>query len=363
MRTSADPPATSPLSLTLLVATLGRPTLAATLDAIGALRVPPSASVETVVVDNSGGSRVSDIVAAFQDSRPDLDLRLVTEPRPGVARARKRGLAIARGELVAFVDDDCILARDWAQHALAFAATHPCAGAFGGRNELRWERDPPWLADAYGDSLARQDWGGTAFRLPGHGTWCPCGAGLVLRLGAVREAGWMERGFLAGRTRTRSAAGEDTEVQLMVRAAGWEVWYEPALRLEHVIPAERTRLRHLLWLHHGFGRTDIYLRLLARGEAIDRRARWRGLGWALAELPPIVRRFPAGFVRYRAERPTWLIRLVWATGCIIGACELLVRGSQGGHGIPRPQRLPARTHGRRATALRALVLRIGLGRG
>jgi cellulose synthase/poly-beta-1,6-N-acetylglucosamine synthase-like glycosyltransferase len=351
MRTSADPPETSHVDLTLLVCTVGRPTLAATLESVGQLGVPPGASIETVVVDNGGGAPVADAVALFKRSWPGHDVRLLTELRPGVAYARKRGLAMARGEVVALVDDDCTLAADWALHALSFAAAHPRAGAFGGRNELRWERDPTPLASAYGESLARQDWGETAFRLPDGGTRCPCGAGLVVRSAAVLEAGWLERGLLPGRHGNRAAAGEDTELALMVRAAGWEVWYAPALRLDHVIPTERTRLRHLLWLHYGFGRAEIYLRLLARGQAVDRRAQWRGLGWALAEVPPILRRFPSGFLRYRAERPTWLIRLVWAAGCVIGACVLLLQAPT------------AQTHSRRGPGLRARAWRTALRRG
>jgi hypothetical protein len=48
--------------------------------------------------------------------------------------------------------------------------------------------------------------------------------------------------------------------------------------------------------------------------------------WALAELVRVFRRFWMGFVRYEDERPTWLIRLAWALGCVSGAGALLVRG-------------------------------------
>jgi len=313
--------------VTLLVCTKGRATLPAVLAGIAGLDVPEHAYVETVVVDNSGGHPgVATAVATLRLRAPALDVQLIVEPRRGVTHARRRGIAAAQGELVAFIDDDCLLAEDWLRQGLAFAAEHPSAGVIGGRTELRWEHDPSSLVLAYGESLARQNWGDEPFRLAAHDTRCPCGAGLVLRRQAILESDWLTNGRLVGRHSRRAGAGEDTEVALMVRDAGWEIWYAPALRLHHVVAAERTSLRHLLWLHYGFGRAEIYLRLLGRGLPLDRRHRLLGMRWALAELAQVFGRFWMGFVRYENERPTWLIRLAWALGCVNGAGALLVRG-------------------------------------
>jgi GT2 family glycosyltransferase len=312
--------------VTLLVCTRGRATLPAALDSVARLDVPPDARVEAVVVDNGAGAAAAHAVAALRERAPSMAVRLLDEPRRGVAHARRRGIAAAAGELIAFVDDDCVLEPDWLRQVVEFAADHPRAGVVGSRNELRWEREPSPLALAYGESFARQDWGPTPFRLAPDDPRCPCGAGLVLRREAVLDSGWLARGSLRGRHPRRAGAGEDTEVALMVRAAGWEVWYAPALRVRHLVTAERTSVRHMLWLHHGFGRAEIYLRLLARGLPLDRRNRRLGVRWALGELASVLRRFPRGFVRHRDERPTWLIRLAWAVGCLNGAAALLVRG-------------------------------------
>ena len=316
-----------PSDITLLVCTTGRATLPLVLDGIAGLERPPGARVETVVVDNGGGGRdIEGAVAALRRRVPALEVRLLVEPRQGVVYARRRGIAAARGELVAFVDDDCLLAADWLREGLAFADAHPRAGVVGGRNQVCFDSEPSALLLAYAESFALQDWGDEPFAVTARVSRLPCGAGLLLRRRAVLESGWLENGRLVGRHTRRPGAGEDTEVALMVRDAGWEVWYAPALGLRHLVAAERTSLRHLVWLHYGFGRAEIYLRLLGRRLPVDPRHGRLGMRWALAELLPVLRRFWMGFVRYENERPTWLIRLAWALGCVNGAGALLVRG-------------------------------------
>src|SRR5206468_1882049 len=106
------------------------------LDHVAAQAVCPGILWEAIVVDNNATDRTAEVVARFAKDPRFPAFRYLHEPRPGVAFARKRGLSEARGGLVAFVDDDCLLEPDWIAHALQFAREHPRAGAFGGRNEL-----------------------------------------------------------------------------------------------------------------------------------------------------------------------------------------------------------------------------------
>src|SRR4051794_24039564 len=295
--------------VTLLICTRDRARmLAGGLEALRALETPEGVAWEVVVVDNASSDDTGRVVEAFAASPGAPRVRLLREDRPGVAFARKRGLRESRGDLVAYVDDDCRLEPDWLVAATRFAREHPRAGAFGGRNALDWEREPPTLVSDYGDSLAGQDWGDRAFRLP-HGPYrWVSGAGLVLRREAVLGAAYTERGMLRGRHSRGRGAGEDGEVQLLLRERGWETWYAPALRLAHRIPAERMRLRHLCVLNHGFGRREPYLRLLASGRPLTIGNRLVALRWAVADLGAVLALFWKGFVRYRDERPAWVIR-------------------------------------------------------
>lgn len=88
---------------------------AATIERCLAALVPQrSDDVEIVVVD-SGTDATADIVAR---RFPEVRLvRLATRHAPGAAR--NVGIAAARGELIGFVDSDCVAAPDWAERVLA----------------------------------------------------------------------------------------------------------------------------------------------------------------------------------------------------------------------------------------------------
>jgi glycosyltransferase involved in cell wall biosynthesis len=294
------------------------------LGSIAGQALPADTRWEVVVVANRCTDETAEVVRRWGASGRIPRLRYVSERRLGVSFARRRGLRESRGRLIGLVDDDCLLDPGWAEHALRFAEANPRAGAFGGRNELAWEMPPTRVADLYGESLARQDLGPVPRRMPIREWRMPVGAGLVIRRRAIVDSGWIEHGQLRARGPRNLGAGEDTEISLRIRRAGWEVWYSPELRLRHVIPPERMTLAYLRRLHRGFGRADVFLRSLEL--APQPHPRLESLAWAVGVLREVLDRYQEGYVRYENERPTWLIRLSYARGCLEGALRFLLTG-------------------------------------
>ncbi len=96
------------LRISVVLPTLGRPEpLAACLEALAA-GFPDDA--ETIVVADGGREDLRPVVERFV---APLRLRLIRAEHGGPAAARNRGLAVARGEIVAFTDDDCRPAPGW----------------------------------------------------------------------------------------------------------------------------------------------------------------------------------------------------------------------------------------------------------
>ncbi len=100
------PPGAGPL-ISAVVATRNRTdSLRETLHALLASDHP---SFEVIVVDNDPSSDdTAEMVAA-----EFADVTYVREYRRGLAAAHNRGVALARGEIVAFVDDDVLVDRHW----------------------------------------------------------------------------------------------------------------------------------------------------------------------------------------------------------------------------------------------------------
>jgi GT2 family glycosyltransferase len=84
---------------------------------------------EIVVVDNGSRDGTRDVVRAHAETLP---VNYVVEPRPGLSNARNRGVAVARGALIAFTDDDCNVDRDWMQAIVAAFAERPQLAILGG---------------------------------------------------------------------------------------------------------------------------------------------------------------------------------------------------------------------------------------
>ena len=68
---------------------------------------------EVVVVDNHSTDGTADVVQAFADTYPDLTVRVVDEPRPGVAAASQAGFEAAVYDLIARTDADTIVDVGW----------------------------------------------------------------------------------------------------------------------------------------------------------------------------------------------------------------------------------------------------------
>lgn len=77
---------------------------------------------EVIVVDNAGCSQTRRAVEAFagrlEETGPTVRYLQETS-RPGPAAARNRGWRAARGEVIAFTDDDCVPQRQWLAAGLA----------------------------------------------------------------------------------------------------------------------------------------------------------------------------------------------------------------------------------------------------
>ena len=224
----------------------------------------PIADWETIVVDNAS-TRWPDErdLAAWAPA----NVSVLREGRLGLSAARRAGLAAARGSGAVLVDDDNVLAPDYLACAGTLLASRPAVGIAGGRVLPRFESEPPAWAREFFGLLALCDHGPVELIAPGarggrlaegaYPRFAPVGAGMVLRREAA--AAWLgqpaDRPAPTDRRGAELSSGGDNDIVLHALRAGWEVCYNPALRLEHLVPAARLQADYLARLNRGIQRS------------------------------------------------------------------------------------------------------------
>jgi hypothetical protein len=104
-----EPSNEAPL-VSVVVPTRNRPTqLGSCLDSLLQLNYP---SFEVMIVDNAPANDATQRLIEERFGR-DTRVRYIREERPGASLARNRGTHAARGEIVAFTDDDAVVDRRW----------------------------------------------------------------------------------------------------------------------------------------------------------------------------------------------------------------------------------------------------------
>ena len=141
-RASARPDGTTAVrSVSIIVCVRDQ---AAALDAclgrLARLQPPERAALEVLVVDNRSSDDAAGVVARRSRNFP-FPLRCLSEPVAGLARARNRGVRAAHSDLIAFLDADCLAARDWIARICEVFDADPDAMILGGRVELHDRRD------------------------------------------------------------------------------------------------------------------------------------------------------------------------------------------------------------------------------
>jgi len=84
---------------------------------------------EVVVVDNASSDHTRDIALKFADS---LNLKYVYEAKRGIPYARNAGIQNAGGDIIAFIDDDCVADENWLKNLEIPFVKDPHIGVVGG---------------------------------------------------------------------------------------------------------------------------------------------------------------------------------------------------------------------------------------
>ncbi|RUM98350.1 glycosyltransferase family 2 protein [Pseudaminobacter arsenicus] len=228
------------LRIDVCICTYRRRELEDTLLSIGALDVPPNATVRVIVADNDTEPSARDLVYALAARLP-FDVIYVHCPASNISIARNACLESASGDVIAFIDDDSTACPQWLV-ALSSAMSVTGADAVLGPVEAVYSANAP-------DWMRRGDFHSTRPVFVEGEIHTGYSGNVMLRRSSSRLRG---RRFNLALGRT---GGEDTEYFTQLYRAGGHIVFAPQAMVHEPVPENRARFSWLMQRRFRSGQT------------------------------------------------------------------------------------------------------------
>ncbi|MEU3298576.1 glycosyltransferase family 2 protein [Streptomyces sp. NPDC006678] len=215
------------------------------LAAVESVRAQSLPALETLLVVDHNPALLNRLTEEFTEFRTrGEEVRVLANAGPrGLSAGRNTGIAAARGEFVAFLDDDAVAERDWLRY-FAESYDDPRVMAVGGRTQPAWAsgRRPAWFPEEF-------DWVvGCTYRGLPHGR-VPVrnvlGGNASFRRSAFDATGGFATGI--GRDGDKRPLGcEETELCIRLGRALPDavLLIDDRAVIHHKVPAGRERFRY-----------------------------------------------------------------------------------------------------------------------
>jgi GT2 family glycosyltransferase len=277
-------------------------------ECVEALMPQIRAEAEVILVDSASDPKNEAEMAKLAMLYPAVNLTRVGQP--GLSLARNRGVHLAAGDWVVFLDDDAVPFPDWLDKLLATVTAASLTQAVIGGGIY-----PRWPANMNGEHLGKR-WKmflslAEADR-PGSVTegYTVNGANYAIRRSVLLDIGGFSEKL--GRVGSSLISGDDCLVTNRVLDAGLGASFDPAFKVYHKISRERLKISWILRRTFWEGISEIRI---FRSRDLPLRRHLRPIK-LLASLPVLLL---LSIVRF--QNHDYKIRLAMC----IGACMSLLR--------------------------------------
>jgi len=212
--------------------------LSKALESTAALRLVEPDEWEVLVVDNNSSDQTRQVAEGFCRRYPN-HFRYLFESNQGKSYALNAGIREARGDVLAFIDDDVTVELTWLQNLTASLHGRGWAGAGGRVLPQRTFVPPRWLS-LEGGPFGLFDRGTVASELKE----APLGNNMAFRREMFEKYGDFRTDL--GPRPGSEIRGEDSAFANRLLAAGERLRYEPSAVVYHEVPDCRVHKEYFL---------------------------------------------------------------------------------------------------------------------
>jgi glucosyl-dolichyl phosphate glucuronosyltransferase len=238
--------------VTVVLPTFRRPDALARALASLADQDDPGLDWELLVVDNDAPPGAGSVVHALTPTIP-ASVTLLREPKRGAAYARNTGIEAAKGDVVAFIDDDVAAASGWLRALTAPILDGRSEGAGGPVVLDPRVALPHWVSRDWRGCLSEYGRGDDEKELPAGDFVLTASA--AFRTDLLRQTGGFDP-VLGPAQRVPIFFNEDVDLCRRFWAAGGRIRYIPEAAVTHEVPPERLLPRYFVKRTYAQGRSD-----------------------------------------------------------------------------------------------------------
>jgi GT2 family glycosyltransferase len=280
-----------------------------------------------IIIVGQGADHTSQVVVA-DHFKNHPKMRCVHTETVGLSPARNTGCDDARGDVIAFIDDDAVASPEWMEgYVEAFQQVEPTPGMVGGRIEPLWEKQRPgWYPAEREFLLGLYNIGDTIRPFPD--TDLPVGANFAVLRSVVRRLGGFDErlGFNTDRKHSM-IAGEDSLYALRIKEAGYPICYQPKSKVYHHISSAKLTRKYFLKRHFWEGVTHVAVEFY-RGSSTRNRLRGH-LFWNFKKTLATGVILPRIYLSNHESKASQMMLKLSEMACSLGACvkslELIVK--------------------------------------
>ena len=196
---------------------------------------------EVVIINNNSTDSTQLVAQGFVDKQENFCL--VVETKQGLSHARNRGWREAKGEYIAYIDDDAKARPDWCERILqAFKTVTPNTVCVGGPILAWYETAPP---EWFPEDLESFDWGDSpGFLQPPQSRFGFCGSNMIFPKNILQEYGGFSVDY--GMVGEKMGLAEESHLFFRLYKDHYLFWYDPEMIVEHWVPAVKFNIIHIL---------------------------------------------------------------------------------------------------------------------